>query len=145
MTQGELLQEVEKVIEGRLSEKQPTPATWIVLAVLAAHQDIHGEDEPFYALCGEEHVRDTVRKAIQKYKVTPEGAPDQLILPGCERMQKRYLVDRDNDQVIVPVELMTDAELIAKEDELGSMAAGCLQHQKELRRYRLWRAEHQEA
>jgi hypothetical protein len=80
-------------------------------------------------------VRDTVREVLRRYKAAPEAPDPQIVLPGFERLQTGYLTERDGDQAIVPLSMMTTVELEAKAAELETMGMGCFQHAREIRRY----------
>lgn len=135
MPQAELSNEVEAAINERLSRREVAPASWITQAVVAAHPGIAGDDAPFYVLCAYEHVRDTVREVLRKIKKDETEQDQQNTLPGFKHLQKRYLVTRDEDQVVVAIESMTHDEIEAKCAELETMATGCMAHARELRRY----------
>lgn len=140
MTQKELFEEVLAVVEAAIERGEVVPAHSVTVAIVASHDDIKGEDADWYLLCGMEHVRDTVREVLRRYKPTADPTPEQILLPGMERLQIAYLTDRDGDQVVVPIDQLTDIEIERKATELESMAMGCLQHAKELRRYRVQRS-----
>lgn len=135
-SQSELIEEIKAVIDA-LEDHQPAVASWIVQGIVSAHGDIQGTDKDFYVLCAFGHVRTAVREVFRRYRVAPDEEPDpQLIMPGFERLQKRYLVERDGDQIAVPIEQLTDQEIDEKIAELERMAAGCKCHAEELRRYK---------
>jgi hypothetical protein len=50
-------------------------------------------------------------------------------------MQRAYTVDRDRETVLVPVHLLSDAEIEGRALELESMAKGCILHARELREF----------
>lgn len=137
--QNEIAAKVEWLRENNGRTLHPD---WITTAVLADHPDVYGEDRAFYARCTRQTVREETRRALNKYKVVADQQADaQLVLPGFTRLQKYYLVDRDQTQVAVRVDDLTDAEIDAKVAELRGMAAGCLEHVDELLRYRDRRRE----
>lgn len=139
MTQNDLMNEVQEIIERFISEGKSIAASWVVQAIVKSHPDVSGADANWYILCGYEHARDSVRQVLRRYKPSEEGPQEQVVLPGFERLQKAYLVDRGNEQTIVPVQDLTDAEIEAKEIELEIMGRGCYQHRDELKRYRMQR------
>ena len=131
-----LLSEVDQVIRDRIEAKEVIPATWVTRVVVERHPHIRGQDADWYRFCAYETVRDAVRQCLRRLKPDPKGETDeQLLLPGFERLQKAYLVSRNEEQVGVPIELLTDDENGAKVTELRRMAAGCLEHAAELKRY----------
>lgn len=69
-------------------------------------------------------------------KLSADVVPDaQLVLEGFERLQKEYLIEEDGAQVSVPIEEMSDAQLMEKHAELRAMGDGCYLHADEILRY----------
>ena len=58
------------------------------------------------------------------------------MLPGFAHLQAYYIVEREGDEVGVPVYDLTDLELEQKADLYSSMGTGCLAHADELRRFK---------
>lgn len=56
-------------------------------------------------------------------------------MPGFERLQTHYLVERDEERVAVRIDHLTDEEIEAKAKEQETMGRACFQHADELRRY----------
>jgi len=137
MKQSELLAEVERLIEEAIAEERATDTRWLVQRVLASHADPEGPDADLYLLCAHEHVTTTVRTALRRYRPKPneEETKDQWVLPGFERLQKAYLVERDGKSWVVPIVKMTRAEKEAKAAEYRRIGAGCYEHADELERY----------
>jgi hypothetical protein len=106
--------------------------------ILAKHESIAGEDVEFYAFCSLEYLEDCVRLAFNRYKLKPESEarPDpQMLLPGFERLQRYYSIERDGDHRLVPIDELTPEEQSAKVAELRAMGRGCFEHADELERY----------
>ncbi len=137
MIQTDLRAEVEELIHSGIDAGQPMQADWITHAVVERHPDLHGGDKDFYVTCAFGHVRNTVRQCLREWKGDGPNTPEQLKLPGYEHLQKAYLVDRENEQVIVPLPECTNGELMEKIGEYRRMADGCIKHADELERYRL--------
>lgn len=112
-----------------------TPKTWVVQSVLRAHSDVQGKDADMAICCMQETVASRVNKYFSKIKASEEERP-QIPLPGFERLQRRYVITRNDEQTIVSVYHMTDEELELKAQEMESMAEGCMQHADELRRFK---------
>jgi hypothetical protein len=140
MKQGDLLDEVQAIVDAGIAANRTVPATWLTNEVIESHPDIKGRDVDWYRLCAYEHVRDTVRKVLRQYKGLPDETPRQIILPGCERLQRAYLVEREGEQTVVPIDQLTEGEITTKIREYERMAAGCIEHAEELRRYQQQRA-----
>lgn len=149
MTNADLEREVRAIIRKRVDRGQTAPASWITQEVIQAYwstetttpllNDLHLE---FASLCIYEHVRTMVRKCVQKYKEVPSVEVDQQLLLGDEfkRLQKAYLVERKKEQIVVPINLLTDDEIQEKVAELYKMGEGCYEHAAELSRYSRRRA-----
>jgi hypothetical protein len=141
MSQGDLDREVESVIKAAINKGDVLPVTWLTQAIVATHKDISGADADWYAVCGYGHVRAMVRAAVRRFKPDAESEVDRnLILPGFERVQTAYVVERDGEQNFVPTGQLTNDEIETKAVELEQMGAGCFLHAKELRRYKAERS-----
>lgn len=136
-TTAQLTQEIEQVI--RTLEDDNARALhpeWITQAVVNLHPDVDGADADFWRVVGRAEVRSQVRAKLNRYKVKPELQPDaQLVLEGFERLQQRYIVTEDGEQVAVRIQDMTPAQRRSKAAELRAMGAGCYQHADEMERY----------
>lgn len=133
---NDLFTEVRQVIDRALATGLEAPAKWVAQTVLSNHVGIEGEDKDFFVVCANHHVRDTVRAALRRFKPEAGAETDpQLVMPGFDRLQKAYLVERHDEQVVVPIDQLTDAEIDAKAVEYERMAKGCMRHAEELRRY----------
>lgn len=138
-TQTDLESEVHEMIQLGVRQNMVMPATWIAQAVVERHSNISGLDRDFYVLCAWAHIRVSVRRVLRTYRGNPRNTEDQLRLPGHEGLQRAYLTERDKEEVIVPVDQLTEEELLQKESELRRMAVGCDTHANELKRYRIAR------
>jgi hypothetical protein len=137
----ELFAEIYEVIERYLNSQGNAPSDWVTQDIVNRHNKIEGPDADFCLERMFDNIREEVRRAIRRYDITPEaGEPDpQLTMEGFERLQKVYSVMRGGRSVAVRVELMSDVELQAKENELEKFAGGSIEHRNEIRRYRLQR------
>lgn len=135
-SQSDLFVEVCKIIDDTVDKGQQTQASWIATSVITKHPEITGNDSDFYTLCAREHVRDTVRSALRRYKPQAGDSDPNLVLPGFKRLLKAYPIEREGDQVIVPIDQLSDPELDAKINELRAMGEGCFEHADELTRYK---------
>lgn len=137
-TQKDLSDEISQMIEEGIEAGLVMDPTWITDELVNRR---HSGDTAFYRLCAAAHVRDTVRKCLSDYKDTPIGPTEQLRLPGFEFLQKAYLIERDKQQVIVPLNRCTNEELKQKIQTYKVMSEGCTKHAVELERYRQTRFE----
>ncbi len=135
---SDLINEIRTITDRSMAIGATCHPDWVTQEIMAQHASIVGEDSDFHLVVSRETVRAQVRKQIGRYKLTPEGAlcPDgQLVLEGFEFLQRAYLIDRDGEQVAIPVERMTSAMRQAKIKELRAMGQGCMRHADELERY----------
>jgi len=137
MEQAELTREVAELIEERVSTTGVAAKSWIVKEMVDRHDDLRGRDRALAKLCMYGHIDTTVRRVLQNEhkKDTAIEADRQLVLPGHKRLQLRYSVERDGDQMVIALEDMTVPEGRAKSKELREMAKGCLAHAEELDDY----------
>lgn len=138
-TIGQLEGEIEakiEMLEERFPDQDLEP-TWVAEAVMQDHALPAGIDSDGFHHCVEYRtVREYTRRVMNRYDLTASKAPDlQLVLPGYERLQTHYLVERNGTQCMVRVDRTTHAERRAKAEELRAMGAGCYQHADELDRY----------
>lgn len=112
----------------------------LISLILAAHARINGEDKDFAMLCVQLAVYAGVDKLFREVKAGEKDGDEGPPIPGFERLQKHYVIQRDGDSCIVPIFAMTDDELEAKAKEHEGMATGHVEHAKELRRFREERA-----
>jgi hypothetical protein len=132
----DLRTEVRAVIEEVLREGKPAEASWLTHNIVERHRSILGDDTDWYRACAYGHVRALVRLELGRYKASDDTERDeQLVLPGFTYVQRAYLVRRDDEQMLVRIEQCTLDELWAKIADLRAMAAGCIDHARELERY----------
>lgn len=138
-SEGDLQREANSLVDSYLKVGLQSDPNWMTQAILNRHplpDDFEGEHREFSDICRFNHVRAAVRKAVNRYKVENGPQEDkQLVLPGFDHLQRGYLVTRDKQQVLVPVDLLTDEEIEGKALEYERMAEGCRAHAKELRQY----------
>lgn len=99
---------------------------------------VHDSQDARYQIAMVEYVRRIVASNFNRYKVREEldeEVNDQLILPGFNRLQRRYLVKDGDETVAVKVEDIPDNLLFEKASELRSMGEGCFLHADEIERY----------
>lgn len=107
--------------------------SWVVKSVIKDHPEAVKDD--FAAVCVHETLGRVWLSLVQAEKVSPEQAK-QLDLPGFAHIQRRYSVERFGERCDVPLEAMTELELVAKENELRQMGRACLEHADELSQVR---------
>lgn len=137
MNETDLEREVRAIIRERIDKGQSTAADWLAEAVVSRHARISGDDKEWYQVCAYAHIRSIVRRCVNRYKQSPSLENDpQMKLEGFEHLQKAYLVERKNKQVIVPIHNLTTDEIDCKIDELRRMGTGCFAHADELSHYK---------
>lgn len=138
--QVEVISEVNELILIGVKSGRTMAASWIAEEILQKHPHITGEDKDFYILCAISHIRAVVRKCMRTFDDETERgefslAVGQLTLPGYIRIHKAYLIERDKEQVIVPIADCTAPEIKVKIESFRTMARGCSEHADELERY----------
>ena len=136
----EVTREIRRIVQDRIDAGVICRVEWLTTEIIAQKDQIDGDDVDFYVACGIEFVKKTVKRVIGEYEPKTGVADTQIILDGFCHLQKAYTVERDEQTTLVPVNLLTDAELEARAAELDAMAAGCIAHADEIRNYRQSRA-----
>lgn len=139
MSEDSVFAFVRRVIEGRLDAGLSTPHSWIVNeAASRLIGDYAGEHVDELRICVFAYIAQVAKRCCGRYE--PSTVRDeQLVMPGFEHVQRGYSNERNGENVIVPIDEMTDAEIESKAREYERMAAGCIAHAKELRNYVLKR------
>lgn len=132
--------EVYAVIERKMRSHEAIRANWVAHSIINSHSGglIEGDHKDFWNHCGYHTVRDLVRRCInQKLEGSvDESAQDkQLVMEGFDHLQTYYMVERDGEQTGVPVEHLTEEEVLIKAAHYRSMGAACYAHADELHRY----------
>ncbi len=131
-----LYSEVRNFIQERLDAGIILRPEWVTAELLAGKSEPKCEDADFYLICARSHLAEVVKRCIGKYRSAPSAVSDaQLVLPGFEHLQRGYQVERGGVRVLVPTDILTDAELLARADEYDAMALGCRAHAKEIREF----------
>lgn len=98
-------------------------------------------DREFWRYCGYVHVRAEVTRCINRRAEDRPGETDpQYTLPGYQHLHAYYVVERDGEEVGVPVHDLTEIEIAAKVALYRRMGDACHAHADELVRYRETRA-----
>lgn len=131
----DLYSECRKFVQDRIEQSAVLRTDWLAAEFLETKGEVFGEAVPFYRACAVNVVTDTMKRCVGKYDSRPERADDQLILPGFDHLQKAYTVVRDGVNVLVPIDMLTDDEMVARAKEYDAMAVGCRAHAREIREY----------
>lgn len=139
MAETSVYAEVRKFIADKIDNGELVVVEWLTHEIIGRKSGIDGPDTEFYRVCAFTHVKDVVKRCVGKYDAKPE-TDRQLVLTGFEHLQVAYSVVRGDQIVLVPVNLLSDAEIEERAAEYEAMAAGCRAHARELRSYRLERS-----
>lgn len=136
----ELTNEIHGVLDELEQRRDPWVASWIAHHILESHDTgvyESREDEAFWHHTSYETVRKHVTQAINK-RAGDRDVPDdgQVMLPGWERLQSYYVVERDGNQVGLPVWDLTDDELDSKASLFRSFANANMRHAEEIERFK---------
>lgn len=135
MKQPSIRAEVRKFIADKIAHKEVIAVDWLTHEIVNSRADIEGEDAPFYRVCAYKHVRDEVKACVDKYDAKTPVSDSQLVLDGFEHLQVAYTVERKGITQLVPIDMLTDAELTKRAIEFEDMAKGCRKHALEIRGY----------
>jgi hypothetical protein len=127
--------EVRKFVQDRVDAGVITRVEWLTAEYLESKGDVAGSDVPFYRVCAIAHVHEVMKRCVGKYDSKPKKADGQMVLPGFDHLQKAYTVIREGASHLVPVDLLSDDELLARATEYDAMAKGCRDHAREIREY----------
>lgn len=132
-----LSEEIEEILLGRIENGECINKGWLVHEILLRHplpSDL--PDRDFTECCRKLAVADAVNKVNRRFKEDPGTvAQGSLPLPGFVYLQRAYSVERDGDNIIVPLSRLTAAEAAAKVALYRQFARGCDGHADELERY----------
>jgi hypothetical protein len=140
MDDTSVTKEIHALIDEKIAAGVTVRADWIAAGIIESKSNITGDDAPFYRVCAHRDIVRIAKRAIGKYE--PGGnTPEQLVLPGFKHLCRAYPMQRDGEVVLVPVDLCSNAELLARAEQLDEMAEGCRSHAKEIRTYVMAKGE----
>lgn len=139
MKDSEIDTEILAIIESRMTSSLDVAGPWLIHEVVNQHPNIEGDDEDFYRCCAFGHVAARVREALRREAQRDNSEDRQLLLPGWSHLHRRYSIERNDQQMIVPIEAMTDLELEKKAAEYIRQSDGLRSHADEINRYRMQR------
>ncbi|MER9937452.1 hypothetical protein [Mesorhizobium sp. M0088] len=134
MSETSVYSEVRKIIADKIAAGEIVIVDWLTHEIVAGKPGIEGTDTEFYRVCAYTHVKDLVKRCVGKYDARPE-TDRQLTLAGFEHLQVAYTVDREGRVTLVPVDQLSDSEIIGRAKAYDLMAEGCRAHARELRSY----------
>lgn len=136
-----IVTEIHSELDRLAGAGDPWNATWVAHTICSHHKDglAACEDAEFWRYAGYRDIRDSVRRVINRRAGDKTPAADDKeqadLFPGYVHLQRFYLVTRSGEELGVPVEQMTDAELEAKAAAHRSMGSACFDHADEIERF----------
>ena len=133
----DLDQEVTTTVARQRDHNDKLSKSWLIAALVNDHKDIQGGDAGFALMAIAQLVPQRVElyfRKIRKIEDAPE-APEQLVLTGYRRVQREYIVERDDDALAISVWDMTDEEIETKAAEHKAMGQGHFEHARELLKF----------
>lgn len=133
-----LTAEINALLDQLADEGREWRAAWIAKHICDGHATGlgNGEDADFWLHCGYSDCRREVTRCINRRAGDrPETDTGQLTLPGYDHLHAYYVVERDGEDVGVPVQDMTPPELEAKVRHYRKMGAACFAHADEIERF----------
>lgn len=128
--------EVREFVEGKIAAGVIVRVDWLTSEYIGSKSRIDGDDYPFYKICAQAHVNEVVRRVVGKYDSKPKSEIDpQGRLKGFDHLQRAYTVIRAGVNVLVPIDKLTDDELLQRAAEYKEMAKGCGKHAEEIRQF----------
>ena len=141
----ELRKEINTLLDHLQSQDQALRPQWVTMEICRAHTEglAQNEHAPFWEYGGYTQTRKLATVCINaREQALPDeegdGAP---YLPGFEYLQRYYVVQRQGEDVGVPVLECTDEELYAKAALYRSQSRKLVAHADEIERYIQWRAQ----
>lgn len=132
MSPEELNRLAHRLISEKIANAEIVELHWAVTELINSQGEIHGEGAPFYLLCARKHTYEVVKNAVGKYDRPSEETPT---LEGFDCVQEAYPMKRGGERKLVPADLCSDQELLARAREFHKQAKGLIKHAKELERY----------
>lgn len=128
---------VDETIDAILLLGQPITKTWAVHAVRKHMQRPTGDSAWYWLECEALAVDALVAAAIRARRDIEAGAeaPEQIVMPGYERLQKFYSVMREGEQTLVPIDQLSELEVESKKAEFQRNIRGLSIHLDEFADY----------
>jgi hypothetical protein len=127
MESTSITSEVRKLIAYKIANKEPVVIAWLTSEIVSRKSEIEGSDVEFYRVCAFKNVRDIIKSCVSKV--------DTNSVAGFDHLQAAYTVYRVGETILVPVDMLSDHELLSRAVEYDMMAKGCQKHALEIREY----------
>lgn len=139
--------DIEQIARDLITEKirlgETVQMEWAVQELISQQGKIEGDAVEFYTLCARNHVYRIVKTIVEKYndEATEDAERQQMRLKGFEHLNVAYSVERSGERVLVPIDQLTDDELLARAAEFDRQSKALTAHADELRSYVAKRSE----
>ena len=132
----QLTDEIRQVLNRLADNRQQWRANMIATEIVSNHEHELQGDAFFSRHNNWENTRREVNRVMKSMAdIEPEETSNQLVLEGFEKLQKYYMVTRDDERVGVYIYDMTVRELMDKKNELKAMRRGLEIHEDEIDRF----------
>lgn len=132
----QLTNEIKEVLNRLAENRQEWRANIITTEIVSNHEDELVGDAYFSRHNNWENTRREVNVVMkQMADIKPDADANQLVLDGFEKLQKYYMVTRDDERVGVHIYDMSKEELLQKKQELRAMRKGLEIHEDEIDRF----------
>lgn len=132
----EVTNEIRRQVADRVDAGISIRVEWFTQEILSQKDQISGDDADFYVSCAAVFIKDTVKRCIGLYEPKTTAPQDrQLVMDGFDYLQKAYTVDRAGERMLVPVQDLTEDEILVRAEELKAIAKGTQKHALELLGY----------
>lgn len=131
-----LIGEISSIIDDLMQDKIVIDPRSIASMVCSNNDEELVDEAPFSTHNNYKNVRREVRNVMaKKLLIREDNFDSQLTIEGTKYVQKYYSVNRDGEQLGVPVDQLTKEEVRMKADTLKKMGRACLRHATELENY----------
>lgn len=132
----DLEQQGRDLVRGAIEAHRTVAKSWAVQSLVAQNSDFAGPDADIGAAALYYAADKIVQAEIRSFKVESGKARQQSLFgEGFKHLQRAYLISRDSESTLVPVERMTPDEVSAKAQEFRAMGDGCYEHASELEQF----------
>lgn len=129
--------DVDEAVNNLLSSNvRPISKSVVTEAIVKKWFDIEGEPGDRWLCAAHDSIQRAVGQAMNSEKAAEETSEDsQLVMEGFERLQKRYVIEREGERQYVLTTELSDEELAEKAEEHRRLGRGNFQHADEIERY----------
>lgn len=129
---SEVTAEIRAVLESDLDTRN---LSTVAMRVLNNHPKVAGTDADFHLCCSFRAVRNEVSRLLNQRKLDPQAREDTPMQFEFEHLKAGYNIERDHQQLHLPLEQLTFDELLLKAEEYDAMSSSLRAEAAELRRY----------